>query len=106
MRINKLSILICIFIIAGCAFTIDQPPPNADTKWLRLNTTQEQVREDMLLCGFENVYDNQDMPMGLYIKASLCMEKKYYDNRIFERYGNKTCDRYAEYKACGGSRID
>lgn len=106
MRINKLLVLVYMFVISGCTFTIDKPPPNADTKWLRANTTQEQVRRDMLLCGFDNIFDNQNMAMDFYIEASLCMEKRGYINRVFQKYGTKVCDRYSEYKSCGGLRLD
>ncbi len=97
-----LSMLFC----SGCVFTIDQPPPNADKTWVRFETPLEVVRLDMKSCGFDNFFNNVNMPKNTYIISGRCMEKKGYVNSILQQQNKKICDRYAEYQACGGSRID
>ncbi len=103
---NKIFLCFMLVLLGGCRLTIDQPPPNDDQGWIKLNSAPEQIRSDMLSCGFDSPFFNPSMSMHQIITASLCMEKKGYVSRVLSKRNKKICDRYSEYKACGGSRLD
>ncbi len=96
-------ILISIFIVSGCVFTIDQPPPSAIEDWSNENMNIAQVGRDMELCGLRRDR-NTNMSINDYLSASKCMERRGY----YKIKGRRLCDiaHYKEYKACGGSRLD
>ncbi len=105
---NKMSILLSIFLLLGCTIRFGQPPPNEDYGWIKPNVSLEQVRKEMLLCGFDNPFNNQRMNKNNYIISALCMEKNGYASRVLKKRGMMVCDLpfYQKYRACGGTKVE
>lgn len=90
---------ILVLIVLPCIITSCGTFPAAHDYW-KLNNQSvayDKLEADMLACGFKNTVNNADMSNNLYIKSSLCMEKKGY---LFN--GKKTCDKsaYRDEIAC------
>lgn len=91
--------LLFIFILTSCSTSWDTPPKGYKVYQTR-KTNDEQIKQDMIACGFpdvqdENSYANNDREG--FVGSVICMEKKGYKGTR----GLSICSSiYSETKAC------
>ena len=81
--------LITALLLSGCNISRSfQPPTKGYEKFYKYrynDTPSEVVKQDMLNCGFPNVYNNAPMlnhDINAYTKSMLCMVAKGYDSHM------------------------
>ena len=88
--------------LTACSFRGFQPPAQGYEAFKKYNTSDEVIKQDMLACGFPNVYQTSeyyiDQGRNKYTQSVLCMEKKGY--RSNRHGGICEIDSFKNTEAC------
>lgn len=77
---NALNILIFFSIISGCSTKPFQPGPAEYNMWIQKGIGEDQVKSDVLDCGFPSIYGYAGIRASSEEKAAAqqCMFRKGY----------------------------
>ena len=73
---NVLLVLMSFTLVACFGFKPFQPSPTAFKRWHKQGVSEGGVKQTMLECGFNNLYNNGRMEDNSYAEAQNCMLQK------------------------------
>ncbi len=103
---KKIILAIIGSILLTSCTSFFEPPPSAWELYYKKkegDVPLEQIKKDMLNCGFDNHYNNYDMlhrDRNAYAIAVLCMENKGYRQSGGLHMGVCNHENYKNQRAC------
>lgn len=99
---RPIILILSAMILSSCSFRGFQPPPDTWENFYKIkvkDTNYTVIKNDMLECGFKDVFKASSMTNVEYVEAQICMTKKGYKNNFFktgvcnDEYFGKYCSQ-------------